>query len=198
MKKMTIKTQRRILTSALLVVCVILVGVIYIRMNEDKPNTDILINEIETNANEPEVEAIETPEESVIVEVPEINIDETKKEDVKVTEEEIKEPIPTKPKKPDNTPPEQKPETSDNVKDMTKEPEYEEEEVVYVLDELEEADLATEEVTDPNQNSADEESNLVPDSENPFLQDNIPNNGDGGFQDSSDYSDHVPGTGDKF
>jgi hypothetical protein len=198
MKKMTIKTQRRILVSALLVVCVVLLGVIYARLNVDKPNTDIVI--IENDTNEVQVDVIEMPEEeAVIVEVPEIKIEEPKKEEnSKVTEEEIKEVMPTEPKKPDNTPPEEKPETSGDVEDMTNEPEYTEEEVIYVPDDSEEVDPVIEQITEPDFNNGDEENNLVPDSENPFLQDNIPNNGDGGFQDSLDYSDYVPGTGDKF
>jgi len=198
MKKMTIKTQRRIVVSALLVVCVVLLGVIYARLNVDKPNTDIVITEIDTN--EVLVDVIEMPEEEVvIVEVPEIKIDEPKKEEnAKVTEEEIKEVMPTEPKKPDNTPPEEKPETSGDIEDMTTEPEYTEEEVIYVPDESEEVDPVIEQITEPDFNNGDEENNLVPDSENPFLQDNIPNNGDGGEMKGEDYSDYIPGTGDKF
>jgi outer membrane biosynthesis protein TonB len=198
MKKMNMKAKRKMIISTLLVIGVILVGAIYVNTNQESTNEDILIEENITT--ETVVDAIEVPKENTVtVVVSEIKEDVVTKDiDNKVEAEIIEEPLPTEPEKPKNTPPEKKPQTKNDVEDMTKEPEYEKEEVIYISDETEKDTLVSEQTTKPNQNDRDEESNQVSDSENPFLQDNIPNNGDGGEIKFDDVTEHVPGTGDKF
>jgi hypothetical protein len=104
--------------------------------------------------------------------------------------EEVEVPIVVVPDKPDLTPPEQMPETSDDLTNPDKIPEYDEEQTTYVPE--------SEPVVE--QQNEVRGSNLVPDSENPFLQVNIPSNGDGGeIQGENLYQDGVPaGEGDKF
>lgn len=106
---------------------------------------------------------------------------------VSFEKEEIEVPVVEKPDKPDSTPPEQKPETTHDLTNPDNEPEYKEEETIYVP-ELEQ-EVEYEEVRG---------SNKVPDSENPFLQGNIPSDGEGGAVDVEDISEYEPGTGDKF
>lgn len=192
MKKMNMKTKRVMMIAILLLIGIILIGVIYVKTGPKSINKDILIEEKITQ--DTVVDAIEVPKKEIVkVRFPEIQEEVAIKEiDHKVEKEVIQEPLSKEPEKPENIPPEKKPKTKDDVEDMTKEPEYDKEEVTYIPEEKEPK-------TNYESTSNDtEKSNLVPDSENPFLQDNIPGNGDGGFQDSLEYSNHVPGTGDKF
>lgn len=193
MKKMNMKTKRVMLISTFLVIGIALVGAIYIKTNTKNMNEDILIKEKESD--DTVVDNIEEPEKGEEkIEVPEIREEEVIKDiDNKVEKEVIEEPLPKEPEKPKSTPPEKKPQTKDGVEDMTKEPEYDEEEVIYIPEEKEEPQ--TEKDPAPKDN---EEDNLVPESENPFLQDNIPNNGDGGEMKGEDLGDGEWGTGDKF
>ena len=198
MKKMNMKTKRTATISALLVVSMILIGTIYVITNKEITDDDLMIDA--DSKSGPFVESIVEQEEEVItVEALEIKTDTTTcNEDSKVGDVTIDEPMAKEPEKPDNSPPEEKPQTSDNVEDMTKEPEYKEGETFYIPKESEEVDPVAEPTTESNQNSGDEGSGLVPDSENPFLQENIPSNAIGGERKIEEISDHVPGTGDKF
>lgn len=193
MKKMNMKTKRVMLISTFLVIGIALVGAIYIKTNTKNMNEDILIREKESDNTV--VDTIEEPgKDEEKIEVPEIREEEVIKDiDNKVEKEVIEEPLPKEPEKPKSTPPEKKPQTKDDVEDITKEPEYDKEEVIYIPEEKEEPQTEKDPVPKDN-----EEDNLVPESENPFLQDNIPNNGDGGEMKLDDVTDHVPGTGDKF
>jgi len=107
--------------------------------------------------------------------------------DSMIVEEVIKVSMPTEPEKPENTPPDHKPETTDDITNTDKEPQYNKEDTVYVPEQK------PIQVEKPSA-----QSNPVPSSENPFLQNNIPSNGDGGEIKIDDVSDYVPGTGDKF
>jgi len=189
------KTKRAMIISALLVMCIVLVGTIFKTTNQKKTNKDIFVKDKSTTI--PIVDAIEAPKEDVkTVEVAEIKMDVDLKDiGNKIEEQIIYEQLPKQPVKPKNTPPEKKPQTNDDFEDMRKEPKYNEEEVIYIP-EIEEYEPMSESDT----KSSSEESNLVPDSQNPFLHDNIPNNGVGGEMSGEDYyEDGVPaGEGDKF
>ncbi len=177
MKKITVKKQRTLVIAALLIVTFVLVGGIYMVNNQQNPTNDLQANEANDDV---QVEAIEVPESNA-------------NSDSKVQEETIDEPMPVEPEKPVSTSPSHTPQTTDNIENTDKVPEYSEEETSYTSEELveEEKPVATE---------TNEESNLVPDSQNPFLQPNIPSNGDGGEMKGSDYyQDGVSaGEGDKF
>jgi hypothetical protein len=221
MSKNTKFKQYGIIT-LLVVVSIVLVGLIYNAGQGTNNNTvgegsgtDInnpVVEEIvltEDSQGEPEegteiveVEAIEISEEtettfdednseSVIVEP--ITTDPVDGNDSSGTtadttvEENIDEPMAEEPEKPELTPPEEQPETIDDLTNPDVVPDYEEEEITYTPEP--EPDEPQDEVRG---------SNLVPDSENPFLQDDIPSNGDGGEVDVEDVSEYEPGTGDKF
>ena len=174
MKKITVKKQRTLVIAALLIVTFVLVGGIYMVNNRQNPTNDLQANEANDDV---QVEAIEVPESNA-------------NSDSKAQEETIDEPMPVEPEKPVSTSPSHTPQTTDNIENTDKVPEYSEEES-YTSEEPveEEKPVATE---------TNEESNLVPDSQNPFLQPNIPSNGDGGEIKLEDITDHKPGTGDKF
>lgn len=153
--------------------------------NSDDSLTEVVVEEIAIDIDE------ESVEESLDITVEPIDLEEDTNKDIVVVEkEEVEVPMAEEPEKPDLTSPEQKPETTDDLTNPDKEPEYEEEETTYVPE------------PEPEIEQEDEVrgSNLVPDSENPFSQDNIPSNGDGGEQQGSDfYQDGNPaGEGDKF
>ena len=192
------KTKRAMTISALLVVSMILIGTIYVITNKEIQNNDLMI-EADLKSG-PHVESIVEQEEEVItVEVLEIETNTTiRNEDSKVDDVTIDEPIAKEPEKPENTLPEEKPQTSDNVEDMTIEPEYKEGKTIYVPKESEEVDPVSEPTTESNQNSVDEGSGLVPDSENPFA--NTDNVGVPEEVNGEDYYENgVPaGQGDKF
>jgi len=198
MKKKNMKTKRAMTISALLVVSMILIGTIYVITNKEIQNNDLMI-EADLKSG-PHVESIVEQEEEVItVEVLEIETNTTiRNEDSKVDDVTIDEPIAKEPEKPENTLPEEKPQTSDNVEDMTIEPEYKEGKTIYVPKESEEVDPVSEPTTESNQNSVDEGSGLVPDSENPFA--NTDNVGVPEEVNGEDYYENgVPaGQGDKF
>ncbi|WFD10866.1 hypothetical protein [Tepidibacter hydrothermalis] len=193
MKKMNTKTKRARMIATLLVVGIILIGAIYVKISPKDTNKDILIEEKTTHNTV--VDAIEVPKEEVVkVEVSKIKEEVVIRDtDHKVEKEVIKEPLSKEPEKPQNTPPEKKPQTKDDVEDMIKEPEYEKEEVIYIPEDKEEPKMKIESKTNDT-----EKSNLVPDSQNPFLQEDIPSNGDGGKIKGSDLGDGEWGTGDKF
>lgn len=195
MKKMNMKANSSMIIASLLVVCIIFVGTIYVVTNQKSTKDDILIEE--TIPTDPIVDVVKVPKEEVkTIEVPEIKEEVVIKASAnKVEEEIIEEPLPIEPEKPKNMPPKKKPQTKDDVEDMTKEPEYRKEEITYIPEAIEEP-----KITNKFDNNYSEESNLVPDSQNPFLQDNIPNNGDGGEMLGKDYYENgvAAGQGDKF
>jgi len=195
MKKMNMKNKRAIMILTLLGIGIVLVGAIYVKTNSKNINKDTLIEEKTTH--DTVVDAIEAPKEEVVkVEVSRIKEEIVMKDtDHKVEKEVIKEPLPKEPEKPKNIPPEKKPQTKDDVEDMAKEPEYDKEEIIYIPEEKEEPKTKNE--SKPNDT---EKSNLVPDSQNPFLQADIPSNGNGGEMKGEDYYEEgVPaGQGDKF
>lgn len=195
MRKLNMKANRTMIIASFLVVCIICVGAIYVVTNQKNTKDDILIEE--NISTDPIVEVVKVPKaDDEKIEVPEIKEEVIIKDiDNKVEEEIIDEPLPIQPEKPKNTPPKKKPQTKGDVENMTKEPEYNEEEITYIPEAIEEP-----KITNEFDNNYSEESNLVPDSENPFLQDNIPNNGDGGEMLGKDYYENgvVAGQGDKF
>jgi hypothetical protein len=150
----------------------------------------IVVEAIDTNQDEV-VDIVIDEEQVVDVVTDESNDDgvgDTSVTDVEVIAvETIEEPVAEEPKKPEETPPEEQPETDDDLTNSDVVPEYDEEEVTYTPEVEEEEPV--EEVRGSNQ---------VPDSENPFLQDDIPSNGDGGEMNGEDYGDGEWGTGDKF
>lgn len=195
------KTKRMMITMMLLVCCIAVVGGIYTVLQPKTTATDEVLANNEPN---PVVEIIETEEpveaeeivhediklineeeadkeETVVVE--EIVITE-EKEDEKGNQETVVVEVPM-PEVPDTVP-----ETKDDVTDMSKEPEYEEEQVTYQEEKKEE----------PVNGNIEEkkDSNLVPDSQNPFLNPNNAGNPD--IRKGEDfYENGVPaGQGDKF
>lgn len=194
--KNNVKSKRRMITSMLLILCVFVVGAIYISTS----NTDVEDNSASENENDvvPVVEPIEKESETEVTlttDIPEVIVDEVVIEETKdepSTKEEvvvIEEGLPEAPEKPETTVPEVIPETKDDVTDVTTEPEYEDDQVTY--EEETEPTVADVPDTEPK-----EDSNLVPDTENPFS--NPENTGNPNEKKSSEYSDSVPGTGDKF
>lgn len=221
MSKIGVKSKRLIIGSTLVVVCFVLAGLIISTSQLNKKKSDIDVSN--SSENQVTVDEIDVKDESDLegavggqeseellvestediqvdgidvssldtkdlVSVDPIVVNEKDDMDIKdaVVEEIVVEQV-EEPEKPDLTPPEGKPETQDDLTDPDKVPEYDDEETTYI--------------PEPEPEEPEEElvnSNLVPDSENPFLQDNIPSNGDGGEIDVEDVSDYEPGTGDKF
>lgn len=99
--------------------------------------------------------------------------------------------IPKVPENPVSTPPEFTPVTTSDVSNIDQEPLYTEEALVTVPEATNKDDVAKQEIVSVP-------SALVPASENPFLQPNIPSNGDGGEVKLEQITEFVPGTGDKF
>lgn len=203
MKKMNLKNQRKIVGIALLFGCMLLVVAIFVVSNQSKSGKDMLASKQE---NTPLVGAIdptagELSEETAnlneddstfsTVSVPGLVIDGgTDQDNNKPEEVTIDVPLPTEPEKPETNPPDHKPQTKDDLQDTSKVPEYSEEETTYIPEE-------TQPIPEANNNQSGS-SNLVPDTENPFLQNNIPVNGDGGEMNGEDLGDGEWGTGDKF
>lgn len=201
MNKNKTKKQRMILVSVLIVCCLIAVGGIYQVLQSEAIDT------VESNAVVDEVPEVSTIEneaievEEIIVDIvqAEVNVTPIKDDEkdepeaIKEVEVVIDEPKPDEPKKPQNTSPEVVPETKDDVTDMSVEPEYEEDQVTYTEEVIDESTVEPVEEKDDK-----EDSNLVPESENPFANpDNVANpdvqNGD------ELYENGVPaGQGDKF
>lgn len=220
MKKAKDKMKKYSVLTVLVVICLVLVGMIYSASQNKEDNQQVaevvddqnkvVVDEIEANSSESDIsveEMEEATDKEIVVEPVDIPSDDNQEEDgevvVEVIEvddntgtevsvievEEIEEPIAEEPDKPEQTPPDEIPETTDNLTNPDVVPEYDEEETTYV--------------PDPEPEEPQDEvrgSNLVPDSENPFLQDDIPSNGEGGEIQGEDlYQDGVPaGEGDKF
>ncbi|MGV8146776.1 MAG: DUF6550 family protein [Alkaliphilus sp.] len=210
-----LKNQRRMVISALLVICVLLVGAIYLRIN---PNTAVEDNIAKEDLREDTVEVAEITglaeeakenynkheENTNTVEVAKIELEQTSENPSnKVEKVVINEPMPVVPDKPENKPPTHTPQTNSDLGNPDEKPVYAEEEVVYVPEPVEESQTVEETTSSgENQQAANNgESGLVPDSENPFLQANIPDNsflGISGGVKFEDITDYVPGTGEKF
>lgn len=216
------KFKQYSVVAVLVVVALVLAGLIYTSTQGDDSNSavaednnqneapnveEIGVNQVDKVVDEVEddmvvVEAIDTDQDEVVDvvinedEVVDVVTDESDDDgtgDTSVIEAEvivvetIEEPVAEEPEKPEETPPEEQPETDDDLTNPDVVPEYDEEEVTYTPEVEEEEPV--EEVRGTNQ---------VPDSENPFLQDDIPSNGDGGEMNGEDYGDGEWGTGDKF
>jgi hypothetical protein len=195
MKKINSKQITVVTGTSLIIVAVVFGALIFSKLNTGDVTKDTLSSENQDNT--PIVEEIEVSEEvKPIVEVPKIQDNETEviKDDEEVVS--IDEPLPEPPEKPELEAPEGKPETTDDLEDMDNVPEYNEEDLVV---ETEEVVVVNEpqESTEPEPIVEDEgESNLVPPSENPFLN---PNNAAKPIElDGSDFGDGEWGTGDKF
>jgi hypothetical protein len=195
MKKMTSKQITVVTGTSLIIVAVIFGALIFSKLNTGEVSKDNVLSENQDDT--PVVEEIEETEGvKQVVEVPKIQDTETKviedNEEVVSIEEQMPEP----PEKPELEAPEGKPESTDNLEDMDKVPEYNEEDLVV---ETEEVVVVNEpqESTEPEPMVEDRgESNLVPPSENPFA--NPANAVNAEEIDGSELSDYVPGTGDKF
>jgi hypothetical protein len=195
MKKMNSKQITLVTGTSLIIVAVIVGALIFSKLNTGEVAKDNLLSENQDNI--PVVEEIEVSEEvKPVVEVPKIQDTETElpKDNEEVVS--IDELLPEPPEKPELEAPEGKPETTDDLEDMDNVPEYNEEDLVV---ETEEVVVVNEpqESTEPEPIVEDEgESNLVPPSENPFLN---PNNAAKPIElDGSDFGDGEWGTGDKF
>ena len=180
---------------SLIIVAVIFGALIFSKLNTGEVAKDIVLSENQDDA--PVVEEIEENEEvKQVVEV--LKIQDTK---TKLTEDKnevivIDEPMPEPPEKPELEAPKDKPETNDDIENMDNVPEYKEEDLVV---EPEEVVVVNEpqESTEPERVVEEEsESNLVPPSENPFLN---PENAAKPIElNGSDLGDGEWGTGDKF
>jgi len=201
MKRTNIKRQRLLIIAVLVLFAVALAGGIYININQQnsmdhlqaiETSKDVAVDEIDKEKEILDVVALDETQ-GVVVEVQPIDdSDLILITDSEVQEDTIEEPMPTAPEIPKSTPPAQTPQTSDNLENKDQIPTYSEEETNFTpeVTELEEPVVSKEQ----------EPSNLVPDAQNPFLQNNIPSNGDSGEMNGSDYYENgVPaGEGDKF
>jgi hypothetical protein len=195
MKKMNSKQITLVTGTSLIIVAVIFGALIFSKLNTGEVANDNVLSENQDDT--PVVEAIKESEEvKPVVQVPKIQDTETKV--IKDNEEvvSIDEPMPEPPEKPELEAPEDKPETTNDLDDMENVPEYNEEDLVI---ESEEVVVVKEpqESTEPEPVVEEEyESNLVPPSENPFLN---PENAAKPIElDGSDLGDGEWGTGDKF
>jgi hypothetical protein len=185
----------------LMAVALILIVAIVIKLN---PKEENLVQETEIeDVQTPDVESIEVePSKDTDEGINAMPVTQDKTEDkpsnvVKDTEQEvvIEEPMPTPPKQPELEAPTEKPTTDADLEDMDTLPTYKEEETRVETDEVvrhePEEDIIE---SEPVQEESD--SQLVPPSENPFL--NLEQDVEPIEVDMSDISDYVPGTGDKF
>ena len=195
MKKMIMKNKTAITGVALVVIAMILGVMIFTKLNSgDVVADDVMKDEDATN---PVVEElVETENEEVTVDVPEIMETETNVIDQKDQVTTIEEPLPEEPEKPELEAPEETPVPVDDLNNMDTEPQYDEEAVIIESEEVIVVVDEDENVTPEPEVSEEEQSDLVPASENPFA--NPENAGNATEIDGSDISDYVPGTGDKF
>lgn len=167
MKKMSSKQITTVTVTSLIIVAIIFGALIFSKLNTGEVTNDNLSSEVQDNT--PVVEEIELSEEvNPLVEVPKIQ--ETEKEVINDNEEivSIDKPLPEPPEKPELEAPEGKPETTDDLEDMDKVPEYKEEDLVVETEEVFVVN-ETQESTEPEPVVEDRgESNLVAPSENPF------------------------------
>ena len=195
MKKMNSKQITLVTGTSLIIVAVIFGALIFSKLNTGEASKDNVLSENQDNI--PVVEEIEETEGvKQVVEVPKIQDTETNVIEDNEEIVSIEEPMPEPPEKPELEAPKDKPETNDDLEDMENVPEYNEEDLVV---EPEEVVVVNEpqESTEPEPVVEEEyESNLVPPSENPFLN---PENAAKPIElDGSDLGDGEWGTGDKF
>lgn len=197
MKKMNSKQVTLVTGTSLIIVAVIFGVLIFSKLNTGEVAKDIVLSENQDDT--PVVEEIEENEEvKQVVEVPKIQDTETKLTEDKNEVTVIDEPMPEPPEKPELEAPKDKPETNDDIENMDNVPEYKEEDLVV---EPEEVVVVNEpqESTEPEPVVEEEsESNLVPSSENPFLNPEnaakpIESNGEDYYEDG-----RKAGEGDKF
>ena len=195
MKKVNDNQIYRLVIGVLAVIAVILVFSMGSQLGGTKLQDDLLAQK---DAEYVSVETIKQSNQANNVVVPEIkpspqmNIEDTKEEQVV-----IEVPMPLEPEKPELEAPDTKPETNDNLNDPTKVPTYNDKVVVKEGEKVivPEENKINELVKD-SEEAKPSESKLVPPSENPFA--NPANVGKPIEVKSEDISDHVPGTGDKF
>ncbi|VDN47287.1 conserved protein of unknown function [Petrocella atlantisensis] len=214
MKKINMKMKQYSILTLLVVISIVLVGLIYSTgqkkdehqlVGTENQADDLMVDEIDYVVDEPKDSTKDSEDQSPFIKVenifvddqyvsPEVNVESINIEEDSNTEislvdiEEVDVPISEEPEKPNLTPPEVVPETKDDLTDPDKVPEYDEEETTYT------PEPEAEEVADEVRGT-----NLVPDSENPFLQDDIPSNGNMGEMMGKDYDEGAPsGEGDKF
>jgi hypothetical protein len=195
MKKMNSKQITIITGTSLIIVAVIFGALIFSKLNTGEVAKDNVLSENQDDT--PVVEEIEETEGvKQVVEVPKIQDTETKAIEDNEEVVSIEEPMPEPPEKPELDSPKDRPETNDDLEDMDNVPEYNEEDLVI---EVEEVVVVKEpqESKEPEPVVEEEyESNLVPPSENPFLN---PENAAKPIElDGSDLGDGEWGTGDKF
>lgn len=197
MKKMNSKQVTLVTGTSLIIVAVIFGVLIFSKLNTGEVAKDIVLSENQDDT--PVVEEIEENEEvKQGIEVPKIQDTETKLTEDKNEVTVIDEPMPEQPEKPELEAPKDKPETNDDIENMDNVPEYKEEDLVV---EPEEVVVVNEpqESTEPEPVVEEEsESNLVPSSENPFLNPEnaakpIESNGEDYYEDG-----RKAGEGDKF
>ncbi len=197
MKKMNSKQVTLVTVTSLIIVAIVLGALIFSKLNTGEVAKDNVLSENQDNT--PVVEEIEENEEvKQVVEVPKIQDTETKLTEDKNEVTVIDEPMPEPPEKPELEAPKDKPETNDDIENMDNVPEYKEEDLVV---EPEEVVVVNEpqESTEPEPVVEEEsESNLVPSSENPFLNPEnaakpIESNGEDYYEDG-----RKAGEGDKF
>ena len=195
MKKMNSKQITLAIGTSLIIVAVIFGALIFSKLNTGEVSKDNVLSENQDDT--PVVEEIKESEEvKKVVEVPKIQDTETKVIEDNEEVVSIEEPMPEPPEKPELEAPKDKPETNDDLEDMENVPEYNKE---YLVIEPEEVVVVNEPQESTEQEPVVEEeseSNLVPPSENPFLN---PENAAKPIElDGSDYGDGEWGTGDKF
>ncbi|MGX8797634.1 hypothetical protein ACR6HW_16475 [Fusibacter sp. JL298sf-3] len=195
MKKMIMKNKTAITGVSLVAIAMIIGVMIFTKLNSgDVVADDVIKDEDATN---PVVdELVENENEEVTVEVPEIVETETIVIDQKDQVTTIEEPLPEEPEKPELEAPEETPVSVDDLNNRDTEPQYDEKDVVIESEEVIVVVDEDENVTPEPEVSEEEQSDLVPASENPFA--NPENAGNPTEIDGSDISDYVPGTGDKF
>lgn len=195
MKKVNDNQIYRLVIGVLATIAVILVSSIGSQLGGTALQDDLLAQK---DAEYVSVETIKQSNQANNVVVPEIkpspqmNIEDTKEEQVV-----IEVPMPLEPEKPELEAPDTKPETNDILNDPTKVPTYNDKVVVKEGEKVTEPEEnKTNELVKDNEEAKPSESKLVLPSENPFA--NPANVGKPIEVKSEDISDHVPGTGDKF
>jgi|JUEG02.1.fsa_nt_gi hypothetical protein len=196
MKKMNSKQVTLVTVTSLIIVAIVLGALIFSKFNTGEVAKDNVLSDIQNNT--PVVEEIEESDKvEQVVEVPKIQDTETKVIEDNEEVASIEEPMPEPPEKPELEAPKDKPETNGDLEDMDNVPEYNEEDLVVEPEEVvvvNEPQESTE--PEPVVEEQESESNLVPPSENPFLN---PENAAKPIElDGSGLGDGEWGTGDKF
>jgi hypothetical protein len=197
MKKMIMKNKTAITGVSLVVIAMIIGVMIFTKLNSGDVVADNVLED--EDATNPVVEElVENEKEEVTVEVPEIVETETNVIDQKDQVTTIEEPLPEEPEKPELEAPEEKPVSADDLNNMDTEPQYDEEDVVIESEEVFVVADEEEDVTPEPEVGEEEQSDLVPASENPFLNPEnaanpIESNGEDYYEDG-----RKAGEGDKF